>query len=254
MLTRPRGIGSPSSNMPKHIFFDLDKTLTKSRTPMEVAHQDLFDRLCAAADVIVVTGGTIEQIQEQVTSRFNGRYITLAQSGNQAIAKDGSVLWDDHLSDNQVIASMEFISKLRAYFGITVKDENDIIENRGAQIAYSVLGFHEDIDKKYAFDSDESMRQAALAHFAEDVNRLLTIGVEVVPAGTTNFSFIPAGKHKGFNVNRLRELMGWKKDECVYIGDALFLGGNDYVVVGVVPTRQVKDPQDTFLLVKDMLS
>src|SRR3990167_6118035 len=76
----------------------------------------------------------------------------------------------------------------------------------------------------------------------------------VVPAGTTNFSFIPAGKHKGFNVNRLRELMGWEKDECVYIGDALFLGGNDYVVVGVVPTRQVKDPQDTFLLVKAMLS
>lgn len=240
--------------MPKHIFFDLDKTLTKSRTPMESEHRDIFDRLCDVANVVVVTGGTIEQIQEQVTPQFNGRYITLAQSGNQAIARDGSVLWNDRLSDRQVAASMAFIAKLRAYFGIAVRDENDIIENRGAQIAYSVLGFHEDIEKKYAFDPDETKRQSALAHFAGDVQRLQTAGVEVVPAGTTNFSFIPAGKHKGFNVNRLREYMGWVKDECLYVGDALFPGGNDYVVVGVIPTHPVKDPDETFAFIKGMLS
>lgn len=240
--------------MPKHFFFDLDKTLTKSRSPMDPGHQETFDRLCAERDVIVVTGGTIEQIREQITPRFTGRYFTLAQSGNQALAKDGSVLWNEQLNDEQVAASMGFIAQLREYFGIQVRDERDIIENRGAQIAYSVLGFHENIEKKYAFDPDETKRQAALSHFSADVASLLQIGVEVVPAGTTNFSFIPAGKHKGFNVNRLLERESWAKGDCVYVGDALFPGGNDYVVEGVVPTHPVKDPDDTFNFIKEMLS
>ncbi|MBI4088205.1 HAD-IIB family hydrolase [Candidatus Kaiserbacteria bacterium] len=241
--------------MSKHIFFDLDKTLTMSRRPMAPAHQEIFERLCAVADVIVVTGGTVEQIREQITPRFNGKYYTLAQSGNQALAKDGATLWDEKLSDEQIASALEFISLLRKHFNITVKDETDIVESRGAQIAYSVLGFHEDIAKKYAFDPDESKRQNALKQFDDERQALLKVGVEVVPAGTTNFSFIPAGKHKGTNVDRLRELTHWRKEDCLYVGDALFPGGNDAVVVGVVPTHAVKDPDETFDFVqKNLLS
>ncbi len=237
----------------KHVFFDLDKTLTKSRTPMDATHQHTFEQLCTTVDVIVVTGGSIEQIREQITPRFTGKYITLAQSGNEAIDKNGAELWNETLSEEQAEASMKCIEVLRTHFNAQVKDENDIIENRGAQIAYSVIGFHEDIDKKYAFDPDESKRQAALKLFAKEVDDLLALGVEVVPAGTTNFSFIPAGKHKGFNVERLRSQLGWERDECLYIGAALFPGANDAVVVCVVPTHQVNDPDDTFRFIEENL-
>ena len=47
--------------------------------------------------------------------------------------------------------------------------------------------------------------------------------------------------------------MGWNKEECLYVGDALFPGGNDAVVVGVVPTHQIKDPDDTFRFIKENL-
>ena len=67
--------------MPKHFFFDLDKTLTMSRSPMKSEHQDIFEHLCNRFDVIVVTGGSVEQIREQVTPRFEGKYLLLAQSG-----------------------------------------------------------------------------------------------------------------------------------------------------------------------------
>ena len=46
--------------MTKHFFFDLDKTLTKSRSAMDAEHQDIFDRLCNTRDVVVVTGGSVE--------------------------------------------------------------------------------------------------------------------------------------------------------------------------------------------------
>lgn len=232
--------------MPKHFFFDLDKTLTMSRSPMEAGHQETFARLCNSKDVIVVTGGTIEQIREQITSRFEGKYYLLAQSGNHALDESGAELWSEALSEPQSALVHDFITKLRAHFAYAETDPNDHVEHRGAQISYSVVGFHADRDAKYAFDPDETKRAQALAAFPADIQALRDAGVEVTPAGTTTFNFILLGKHKGFNVARLIELRGWNTEDCVYVGDALFPGGNDASVIGVVPTKAVTSPDDTF--------
>ena len=237
--------------MYKHLFFDLDKTLTVSRTPMPPAHQALFDALCAQKDVVVVTGGNAPQIREQVTPRFDGRYYMLAQSGNNAIDKSGTELWNDILGPEQVEAIMHFIEALKRQFSLKVRDPNDLVENRGAQISYSVIGFHEDAEKKYAFDPDDSRRQAALRALPEEYAALTDAKVEVVPAGTTTFNFVALGKDKGFNIKRFVEREGWKKDECIYVGDALFKGGNDESVIGVIATRAVKDPDETFDFIKN---
>ena len=239
--------------MIKHVFFDLDKTLTASRSPMAAAHQELFEALCSKMDVVVVTGGNQAQIREQATPRFDGKYLTLAQSGNHAVEKNGTVLWNDVLSSAQIEATMRFIETLKHHFGINVKDANDLVENRGAQISYSVIGFHESVEKKYAFDPDDSKRQAAIKALASEHAALIAAGVEVVPAGTTTYNFFALGKHKGFNIKRLLEQEKWAADECVYVGDALFPGGNDETVIGVIPTQAVKDPDETFAFIQDKL-
>lgn len=239
--------------MPQHIFFDLDKTLTSSRSPLTAAHQKLFDRLCDQKDVVVVTGGSVEQIREQITSRFDRRYFLLAQSGNHAVHKNGTELWNEPLTDEQVAAILECINALKRHFAIPVKDENDICENRGAQVSYSVIGFHEDIKKKYAFDPTDQKRQAALGALPGEVEKLRAAGVEVTPAGTTTFNFIAAGKHKGYNVARLIEREGWQKAKSIYVGDALFPGGNDETVMGVIPTHAVKDPDETFNYIQTLI-
>lgn len=237
--------------MPKHIFFDLDKTLTKSRSAMEPAHQDIFDKLCTSKDVVVVTGGSLAQIREQITPRFDGRYYSLAQSGNEAIDKAGAILWQEKLSDEQVRVVMDIAGKLQTYFHAPADVTNvEYIENRGAQITSSVLGFHADIDAKYAFDPNDIKRQEALKNLANDVEQLTAHGIAVEPAGTTSFNFILAGKHKGHNVARLVEQLGWKTYDCVYVGDALFPGGNDSTVIGVIPTHPVKDHNETYDFIK----
>lgn len=239
--------------MPKHFFFDLDKTLTVSRTPMALPHQEIFERLCNSRDVIVVTGGTVEHIREQVTPRFEGKYFVLAQSGNHAIDISGSELWREAISDAQAEVIYACIEKLRAHFAFAEKDPNDHVEHRGAQISYSVVGFRADTETKYAFDPDDTKRAAALAAFPEDLKRLKEAGIEAVPAGTTSYNFILLGKHKGYNVGRFTNHMGWKRDDCVYVGDALFPGGNDQSVVGVVPTKEVTSPDDTFAYLADLI-
>lgn len=239
--------------MPKHFFFDLDKTLTTSRSEMDPTHQEIFARLCDRADVIVVTGGSVEQIRDQVTPRFDGAYFALAASGNHALDKNQNLLWREVIDDAQTSAVHHCIEVLKKHFNEPVKDENDLVEHRGAQISYSVVGFHESVERKYAFDPDDSRRAAALRAHPEEVERLTQAGIEVTPAGTTTYNFILAGKHKGFNVQRLLDREEWKKEDCIYVGDALFPGGNDETVIGVIPTHAVTSPDDTFAYLSSVL-
>lgn len=239
--------------MPKHIFFDLDKTLTTSRSPISPEHQELFATLCDQKDVVVVSGGSTEQIREQITSRFDGQYFILGQSGNHALDKDGAELWNEPLTEHQVAAIVRCIEALKRYFAIPVKDDDDLWENRGAQVSYSVIGFHEAVEKKYAFDPTDKKRQAALSALPQEVEALRAAAVEVTPAGTTTYNFIAAGKHKGYNVARLIEREGWQKTESVYVGDALFPSGNDETVIGVIPTLAVKNPDETFSYIQTLI-
>lgn len=241
------------NDMPKHFFFDLDKTLTMSRSLMAADHVPVFNRLCRERDVVVVTGGNMKSIQEQLPTESTGMYYVLAQSGNHAIDKNGSVLWYEKLTDEQTNAILAFIEVLKKDFNIPVKDEHDLVEHRGAQIGYSVLGYHEDVTKKYAFDPGDAKRAAALAAHPREVENLHSHGIEAVPGGTTTINFYALGKHKGFNIARFLAHMGWQKNDCVYVGDALFPGGNDETVIGVIPTHAVKDHNETFDFVRKTL-
>lgn len=239
--------------MAKHVFFDLDDTLTPSRSPMRSEHEPLFEELCRRKDIVIVTGARDEQIHTQIPPRFNGNYYTLSQQGNYCTAKDGSVLWNDVLTEDQTAAVMKFVKIVHDEAALPVKDENDLVENRGCQISYSMLGQHEDLAKKRAFDPDASLRRAILAKHPLDVRELETHGIEVKIGGTTNFDFYHAGHHKGFNVVRLIQLQNWRREDSIYIGDALAPGRNDETVLGVIPTHAITDPNDTFSFIKDTL-
>ena len=222
---------------------------------MEPAHQELFEQLCKKKDVVVASGGKLEQIREQVTPRFTGMYFVLAQSGNHCVDPGGTELWNDQLSPEQTAAINAFIEKLKTYFDVEVQDPHDLVEHRGAQISYSVIGFHESLENKYAFDPDDSKRQTALTELSNDVTQLHEAKVEVTPAGTTTFNFYELNKHKGYNITRLLETKEWDKGDCMYIGDALFPGGNDETVIGVIPTHAVQNPEETFdFIIKTLLS
>lgn len=238
---------------PTHIFFDLDSTLTPSRAEMLPEHRPIFEQLCRTHDVIVVTGGAESQIQTQIPLPAQGLYYMLSQQGNHAIDKSGKVLWHEKVSPEQEEVVRSFTDQLTKELTLNVRDGNDLFENRGSQLAYSTLGFHESNEKKYAYDPDQSKRRELLAQHAEDLEVLRKAGIEAMPAGTTTIDFILAGKHKGHNIERLIEHEGWKKEDCIYLGDALFEGGNDASVIGVIETHPVKDHNETFSFIKENL-
>lgn len=220
---------------------------------MEGEHAEVFRKLCGRYDVVVVTGGQLSQIEKQIPEILHGRYHTLSQSGNHAVSKDGTLLWKETFAEGQRRAILDFIRIVHDEHRLPVKDEDDLVEDRGSQISYSLIGHHEAIEKKEAFDPDASKRLAILKKHRADVERLLAAGADVRTGGTTTFDFTLKGRHKGFNIARFIVKMGWKKEDCIYVGDALFKGGNDETVIGVIPTRAVKDYHETFEYLSSIL-
>jgi len=239
--------------LPKHIFFDLDDTLTPSRTPMTLEHTRLFVDLCNRRDVIVVSGAQESQMKKQLPPDASGLYYILSQNGNHAIGKDATTLWKEGFSHKQVEAIMSFIQRIHDELRLEVKDENNLVENRGSQISYSLIGHDEDRAVKKAFDPGGPKRKAILAEHKTDVEQLRAEGIEVTVGGTTCLDIFLLGKNKGFHVPRLIEHEGWTKEESLYVGDALEPGRNDESVIGVIPTHQVKDPDDTFTFIQNNL-
>lgn len=240
--------------MLSHIFFDLDDTLIPSRTPMKAEHIPLFVRLCAEKDVLVVSGAEDKIMQQMLPKEAAGMYYRMTQNGNYTIAKDGSVLWTEKFSKEQEDAIYAFIKKVHDDIALPVTNENDLVEHRGSQICYSLIGHNEDRTVKKAFDPGGVKRLAIVRKYSTEVNNLQTLGIEVVVGGSTSLDIYLLGKNKGYHIARLVEQEGWRKEDCVYVGDALEPGRNDETVVGVIPTKSVESPDDTFNFIKEMLS
>jgi len=238
--------------MPKHFFFDLDNTLTRSKSHIIPDHAAILKRLVEKVDVIVVSGHPQKDIREHLED-VSGYYV-LAQNGNYAQTPDGKVLWERKLSKEQVDAIHVFIEKARKHLAYKVRDENDIVEDRGCQVGFSLIGHHENQDIKDAFDPDHAKRKKLLEDMREDVAKLRDEhNVEMLIAGTTNLDIIEKGKNKGYNITEFIKKMGWEKGDCIYTGDALFPGGNDETVIGIIPTHGVKDYRDTYVYLKSIL-
>ncbi len=225
----------------KHLFFDMDDTVSASRTPMEDDVHALYASI--SHDIVVVSGAQVSQINHQVR---NLPIFRLGQNGNEAVAPTGEQLWNEFLSDEHAEHIHHHIKKVRTRHGVSVADEDDLVEHRGAQMSYSLIGHHEALEKKKQCDPERKVRLMLLEQEPFDHEHL-----EVKIGGTTCFDYFQKGKHKGYNVARLIAHMGWNTDECVYFGDAIFPGGNDETVIGVIDTFPVDNHLHTYRVLKE---
>ncbi|MCA9362683.1 HAD family hydrolase, partial [Candidatus Kaiserbacteria bacterium] len=144
---------------------------------------------------------------------------------------------------------MAHIEALRPHLDVELKDEWNPIENRGSQITFSPIGNTAPVDEKMKYDPDRRKRDKLMEQ-APFVSEELVVKI----GGSTSLDYIHKDRHKGTNVQKLIDLMGWEKAECVYFGDGLYPGGNDEAVIGVIETVPVTDHLDTYAKLQAMLS
>ena len=244
---------------PKHFFFDLDQTLTESRSVIRDDHMELLKDLSDMYDVVIVSGAQRSQMEKQLPAlaEQSGMYV-LAQNGNDAygkyhLHKESGESYEQHLWHN----TLSWVEKFRVFKyiediitdGLKFKNLDDLVEDRGCQISFSLVGHHMPLGMKAAFDPDREKRRALLQKIPFHSDNL-----EVRIGGTTCLDFFKRGAHKGNNCRLLTELEHWNLEDCVYYGDALDKGGNDETVIGIMKTVAVRGPEDTFNHIKEILN
>ena len=117
----------------------------------------------------------------------------------------------------------------------------ETIEDRGSQITYSALGQQAPLEEKNKWDPDFSKRKKMKA-----ILDPLIPGFSVRLGGSTSTDVTKSGIDKAHGIRKLRDLLGINLQEMIFIGDALFPGGNDFPVraTGVV-CIPVRGPMET---------
>jgi HAD superfamily hydrolase (TIGR01484 family) len=123
----------------------------------------------------------------------------------------------------------------------TEKVWGEVIEDRGSQITYSALGQQAPLEEKEKWDPDYIKRKkikSILDTFIPEFS--------VRMGGATSIDVTKPGIDKAYGIRKLRDILNISLKEMIFIGDALFPGGNDYPAeeAGVV-SIPVKGPSET---------
>jgi hypothetical protein len=99
------------------------------------------------------------------------------------------------------------------------------IEDRGSQITFSGLGQEAPLDAKKAWDPDRRKREAMQKAAQKELPDLsVNIG------GSTSIDVTRKGVDKAYGIEKLVKESGIAKADMIFMGDAVYPGGNDYPV------------------------
>jgi len=243
----------------KLIIFDLDGTLAPSKSPLSPAMGKLIVKLLDIAHVAVISGGSFQQFQTQFASHLPhpsklSNLLLLPTSGtrlyiwkgawHQEYAEDLSAHDREHVLNvlNDALKAARHTKPATTY--------GPIIEDRGSQITFSALGQNAPLAAKEAWDPTRAKREK----IADLVSRKL-IGFDVRIGGSTSIDITKKGVNKAYGIRKVEQYLGLTPDHIIFVGDALFLGGNDHPARATgVDCIQVSGPDHTARLIETWIS
>ncbi len=231
------------------IVFDLDGTLAASKSAIDAEMASLLSALLRVVKVAVISGGDLPQFQEQILAHLPqdvdlDNLSLLPTSGTRFFrhTDDWHTLYAEDLTEAQKQKIISALNTAVAASGFKAdKTWGALIEDRESQITYSALGQHAPLDAKQSWDPDFEKRKKIQAALEPALP-----GFSVRLGGSTSIDVTLPGIDKAYGIGKLRDTLGIATRDMVYVGDALFPGGND------APARttgavciQVRDPDET---------
>ncbi|MBP6858404.1 MAG: HAD-IIB family hydrolase [Candidatus Pacebacteria bacterium] len=241
------------------IIFDKDDTLTPSKGVMDSEMAGLLVRLLERKKVAVISGSSFPLFDIQVLHALPhnvpniSNLIILPVSGTQLYTWKGSWVaeYTEHLSlkeKEKIMISINSALK-QAHYEAPARIYGDLIEDRGSQITFSALGQNAPLEAKKAWDPDRTKRNA-IADFL--ISRIPEFDIRL--GGTTSIDITKRGVNKGYGIRKLEEYLKIPLESMVFVGDALFRGGNDYPAKATgIDCIQVSGPEETKKLIASWL-
>jgi len=240
------------------IVFDLDGTLAPSKSSIDAEMAGLVNKLLGIVKVAVISGGNWPQFQKQVLAHLvrddRLRNLSLLPTcGTQFYKYDNGwqKVYAEDFSGRQKEKLIDSLKTAIAQSGLkTERVWGDVIEDRGSQITFSALGQEAPLEEKMKWDPDFAKRKKIKA-----ILDTLIPEFSVRLGGSTSIDLTKPGIDKAYGIKKLRDLLGIAIEEMIFVGDALFPGGNDYPAqqAGVVSIR-VRDPSDTKPVIETLIA
>lgn len=249
----------------KIIAFDLDGTLSMSKCPITEDMAHLLEELAKQKIVVIISGGTFKQFNTQFlpsfkndnfSSSFVKNLILLPASGSQRyeynLEKKEWELTDQEVFSNDIKEKAKKILKEiidSELYDIPKNPVGEYIEDRLTQLSISMLGQEAPIEQKELWDPDQKKRQKIKIILDKELPE-----TSIIIGGTTTIDILPKGFSKAVGLLKLLDKLGLGKEDMLFIGNAIFSGGNDYSVYEIkMDTIQVSGPKETALYIKGLL-
>ena len=244
--------------MKKLIVFDLDGTLAESKAPLDAEMAGLLRDLLTIVKVAVISGGNWPQFEQQLISGLPpdahlANLLLLPTCGTKLYRFDSG--WKQLYSEDftaeekkTVVRALQRTVESSGFGGQRIWGEQ--IEDRGSQLTFSALGQKAPLDAKTTWDPDFSKRKAMKAALDKLIPEF-----SIRLGGTTSVDITRLGIDKAYGIRKLRDILGTPIEDMIFVGDAVFPGGNDYPAkeAGVL-TIQVRDPNETKRVIEAIIA
>lgn len=259
---------SPKLKTKKLVVFDLDGTLTKTKSNLEPDMAEALTALLKKKKVAVIGGGTYRQFRRQLVAELNVPKELLAglflfpttansfyryQSGWRCVyrfelsARERSRI---KAVFRDVLREIGYVPPKRVY--------GKVIEDRKTQVTFSALG--QDVvarlGAKGVHLKEEWTRKntPVKLQIARMVQKRLP-HLEVHASGYTSIDVTKKGIDKAYGVRQIERYLHVPIHDMVFVGDALFPGGNDAAAkrtgIACIPVR---GPTDTKQFIYGLIS
>ncbi len=246
----------------KIIAFDLDGTLTVSKSAITEKMGDLVKQLIKQKIVVVTSGGKYEQFKTQFLLPFQNddsflnNLILLPTSASQRYEYDKNkkewTLTDRRpLNEKTKEKAKKLLEEIisSGLYEIPPNPTGDIIEDRDTQLTFSALGQRAPIEAKTLWDPDQRKRKKIVEVLAPELP-----DASLLINAYSSIDVVTKGFNKAVGLTLFLDHLGLQKSDVVFIGDGIFPGGNDYSLFEAgFETIAVKGPEEVEVLIQKWL-
>ncbi len=227
------------------IIFDLDRTVVPSKAPMDPQMSALMTRLLAVKRVAIIGGGKyglfktlfLKQLKTP-KSLLKNLFLFPTTATSFYIYKSGwknvYALYLSKIEKNKIRKAFYNIFRKIGYKH-PQKTYGMVIEDRGTQITFSALG--QDVVAILGKKRGVALKTKWLQENRDIKMTIVKLLAKLLPelevraAGLTSIDVTKKGIDKAYGLKQIKKHLHLGIKDMLFIGDAIFPGGNDYAVV-----------------------
>lgn len=244
----------------KLIFFDLDQTLAESKSAIQPDMSSLLLQLLEKFNVCIISSGNYEQFKTYVIPNISAPsellkklHLMPVQGAEYYAYKE--LQWQKQYEivfskseKNKIIVALKQLIETEDVLQTDTFGEQ--IEDRGGQVTMSALGQNAPSSIKHSWDPTKAIRLKLREKLLKELPEFkITLG------GSTSIDITKPGMDKSIGVNNLVQTLKLNISNCIYIGDNLEPGGNDFEVIKTgIYTIPTTGPENTKEIIQNILS